>query len=41
MHQLRAAAQQVSAIASPETVDQAVAIVKNARRALYRLLAEQ
>ncbi|GGN32426.1 DNA-binding PadR family transcriptional regulator [Actinoplanes campanulatus] len=41
MHQLRAAAQQVSAIASPEAVDQAVAIVKNARQALYRLLAEQ
>ncbi|MBO3742937.1 PadR family transcriptional regulator [Actinoplanes flavus] len=41
MHQLRAAAQQVSAIASPEAVDQAVAIVKSARQARYRLLAEQ
>lgn len=41
MHQLRAAAQQVTATASPEAIEQAVTIVKDARRALYRLLAEQ
>lgn len=40
-HQLRAAAQQVSATGSPEVIEQATAIVKNARQALYRLLAEQ
>ncbi|MEV6350038.1 PadR family transcriptional regulator [Actinoplanes sp. NPDC051851] len=41
MHQLRAAAQQVSSIASPQAIEEAVAIVKSARQALYRLLAEQ
>ena len=41
MHQLRAAAQQVAATASPETVEQAITVVRGARQALYRLLAEQ
>ncbi len=41
MHQLRAAAQQVTATGSPEAIEQAVAVVKGARQALYRLLAEQ
>lgn len=41
MHQLRAAAQQVTATGSPEAIEQAIAVVKGARQALYRLLAEQ
>ncbi|WP_166462850.1 PadR family transcriptional regulator [Amycolatopsis acidicola] len=41
MHQLRAAAQQVTSSASEESIEQAVAIVRGARQALYRILAEQ
>lgn len=40
IEQLRAAARQVSSVA-PDQTAQAVAIVKGARQALYRLLAEQ
>ncbi|MEU4563193.1 PadR family transcriptional regulator [Actinoplanes sp. NPDC023936] len=38
---LRMAAQELSATASPEVVERAAAIVKDARQALHRLLAEQ
>lgn len=42
VEQLRAAARQVAATATdPEQVEQAVAIVRGARQALYRLLADQ
>jgi DNA-binding PadR family transcriptional regulator len=41
MEQLRAAARQVSFVATPDQTAQAAAIVKGARQALYRLLAEQ
>ncbi len=41
VHQLRAASRQVVLTAGPERVDQALAIVRGARQALYRLLAEE
>jgi DNA-binding PadR family transcriptional regulator len=41
MEQLRSASRQVSSVATSEQLTQAVAIVKGARQALYRLLAEQ
>jgi len=40
MEQLRAAARQLPAVATPEQMEQATAIVREARKALYRLLAE-
>lgn len=39
--QLRAAAKHVAGNAGPEQLEQAVAIVRTARQALYRLLAEE
>jgi DNA-binding PadR family transcriptional regulator len=41
LQQLHAAGRQVALAASPEQVEQAIAIVRGARQALYRLLAEQ
>ncbi len=41
MHQLRAAGRQVVLAGGPEKVDQALEIVRGARQALYRLLAEE
>ncbi len=41
MHQLRAAGRQVMIASGPEKVDQALEIVRSARQALYRLLAEE
>ncbi len=40
MQQLDAASRQIVAVANPAQVEQAVEIVRNARQALYRLLAE-
>ena len=40
-HQLRAAVKHVAGNASPEQTEQAVVIVRNARQALYRLLADE
>jgi DNA-binding PadR family transcriptional regulator len=40
MEQLRAAARQLSTVATPQQLEQATAIVREARKALYRLLAE-
>lgn len=40
MRQLEAASQQIATLADPGQVEQAVEIVRGARRALYRLLAE-
>ncbi len=40
MQQLEAASHQIATLANPGQVEQAVEIVRNARRALYRLLAE-
>jgi DNA-binding PadR family transcriptional regulator len=41
LEQLRAASRQVSMVATPEQLAQAVTIVRGARQALYRMLAEQ
>jgi DNA-binding PadR family transcriptional regulator len=41
VHRLHAAARQVGTAGETAQVEQAVAIVKNARQALYRLLADQ
>jgi DNA-binding PadR family transcriptional regulator len=40
MQQLEAASRQVATLADPGQVERAVEIVRNARKALYRLLAE-
>jgi len=40
VHRLHAAARQVGTAADPGQLEQAVAIVRNARQALYGLLAE-
>lgn len=40
VQQLHSAARQVGTAASPAQVEQAVAVVRAARQALYRLLAE-
>lgn len=40
IHTLQAAGRQVSATATPEQVEQAIVIVRGARQALYRLLAD-
>ncbi len=40
LHQLRAATRQIALTAGPEQVDQALEIVRGARQALYRLLAD-
>jgi DNA-binding PadR family transcriptional regulator len=41
MEQLRAAARQMSSVATPQQLAEAITIVRGARQALYRLLAEQ
>jgi DNA-binding PadR family transcriptional regulator len=41
MQHLQAASQRLAAVATPEQLTDAVAIVRGARQALYRLLAEQ
>jgi len=40
MQQLEAAGRQIATLTDPEQVERAVEIVRNARKALYRLLAE-
>ena len=41
VQQLRAASRQVALTAGPDRIDQALEIVRGARQALYRLLAEE